>query len=230
MGLYERLKGFASQGVVMAIFVSSALLSVDRFSRLYQQDRVVAVLATILAIETVAHFSLYWWVVVRELDLLNEAFDEQRVAAAEGSFLSIGLLVAAGFGILMATSTDLAIYAGALGTFQVAAHVGQNTVMMNVARLYRTHVFTGVRGEKMAEILFEYYLEKPLLLPIVGRLTAAGLTLTLAVTGKLTAVPLFSYVGYVLLLAAIPVSETFYATWRRARDKRFKELSAYLAV
>lgn len=219
MSLYDRLKNYVEKSVGITLFIVALILSRDRFLGLYRTDRVAFALAIVAALEAVADYWLFWWVVVRELDLLNDTFDQSTGAPAEGASLAIGLLQAAAFAVLIATATNVLFYAVSMLLLQLFVHAGTGSVNSNVAYMYRRRTNTRKHsGREASDAVFRYYLERPLLLPIAVRIFATAISLSLATVWFVKGSRSFQYFAYAILLIMWPLSELPYYIWRRERD------------
>lgn len=217
--VYQRLREYINLALGFSIAIGFALLSRDRLFNLYQSDPATAALSTALALVTFAELVWYWRAVTSELDLLNDAFDETRLKVMpKGPTLTIGAGLGLAFGVLIAASTNILLYAAALSVYQVFDSAGQSTVNHNVATMYRDVRFKGGTGEAKARILYQYYLERPLLFRCVGLLFMYSTGFALAVAGAMSAQKWYSYIAYALIIVTVPLGEWLIYSWRRVRD------------
>jgi hypothetical protein len=100
--IYQRLKEYIQLALGLSVAMGFALLSRERLLQLYRDDPPIAVLGTCLALVTFAALIWYWRAVTTELELLNAAFDEERLSASQpkGPTLTIGIGLGVAFGAL----------------------------------------------------------------------------------------------------------------------------------
>jgi hypothetical protein len=223
---YKRLKEYIQLVLGLSVAIAFALLSRDRFIQLYQSNPPIAALSTALALVTFASMVAYWRAVTDELDLLNDAFDDERLGLnhIKGPTLTIGVGLGVMYGIEIAFSTNILLYAAALVVYQLLDIAGQSTVNRNVARMYRTRQFKTQYGEARATVLFDYYLERPLLLRCSGLLFLYFTALALAIAGFFSTDDRFSYAAYALIIVSIPAGELVIYSWRQKRDRALEAI------
>lgn len=218
--VYQRLKEYINFALGFALAIGFALLSRDRLVLLYQTDMLMAVLAAALATMTFAQLVWYWRAVTGELELLNDAFDENRLQGApKGPTLTVGVALGVGFGALIAASTNILVYTAVLAIYELLDTAGQGTVNHNVAKMYRARQFKSEHGEARATVLFQYYLERPLLIRTAVLLFIYAGAFASALAGTLSGHAWYLYLSYASAIVTMPAGEWVIYTWRRVRDR-----------
>lgn len=225
--VYQRLKEYINFALGFAVAIGFALLSRDRLIVLFQADTPIAVLSAMLAAVTFGQLVGYWQAVTGELELLNDAFDEKRTGGMPtGPTLTIAVALGVGFGALIAASTNILAYSAVLAVYQLLDTAGQGTVNHNVAKMYRAGQFKTDGGEAKAIVLYQYYLERPLLIRGAVLLFVYSGVFASALAGTLSGGRWYFYLAYATTIVTIPAGEWVVHTWRRVRDRDLAALGS----
>ncbi|MDE3154636.1 MAG: hypothetical protein KGN76_06010 [Acidobacteriota bacterium] len=220
LNVYGTLKDYIDKVFGLALAIGGVLLAHARLIQLYRADPLKAVFSGLLMLLTFLAFFWYYRAVAGELDMLNRAFDEGLLQDGEprGMTLTIGVALGILFGGLIASSTNILWYTAVIVLLELFDLLGQATVSMNVARMWRRGAFKPDGGADRAEVLFEYYLERPLVVRCAILMFIYFSALILALAGALVGSVYATYAAYVLVIVTIPLGERVIFAWRRARN------------
>jgi hypothetical protein len=226
--IYEQLRDYLNWGIGITVCIAALLLSKDKLVQLYYNQPVTAAFSTALLVTTFVWFFMYVQASRRELDMLDSAFDSDRIERWKGVVLPTVVGLSLLFGCLIAFSTNILIYSALVPLQSVLDLFGQVTINRNLNILVREKQFRGAEGERKGQILFLYYVEKPHLLRVSLILVVFCGAFGLAVTSHFLRQPTYGYISYSAIIAAIVIGEIVIRRWRKERDKDFwskKEIS-----
>ncbi len=222
--LYDRLREYINWSFGFALAVAALLLSRDRLIQMFHDDRTTAILAAALLTVTTLDFVLYLHTVRHELDLMHEAFVDDKKKEAEGPVLIVAVWLALAFGCLIAEVTDILIYCGLLTLLQVANVIGVRNVNANFLDMYKRRIFRGAGGQLEAQILYKYYIERRAFLRCSLLIVASALGFVLAVVGLRTGSVVLTRAAYLTVLIGVPIGEWVIIRWRRECDDARRKL------
>lgn len=222
--LYERLRDDINWVMVITVSVVSIMLSKGKFVALFQHNLVIGIFSIILLLTTIALFFLYLSAVRHELDLLESSFNSDKTKGITGYAFPIGIALGAFFGFLIAYSTNILIYAALAAGYSTVDLIGQSNVIRNVNIFIREGIFRPPTGKKEADILFDYYIKRPLSTKISLTLVSFSAAFVLAGFSRLEGQKYLEYIAYGLVVLTIVIGERAIFIWRRARDRRLAVL------
>jgi hypothetical protein len=213
----DQLKQYINWGFELTVGVAFALLGISRFADALAADRVAGSLSICLFVVTLLQWAWYARASREELDMLRSAFDQTGEAQASGHILLIAVGLAIAFGSLLATTTNLPVYAGLLVFFQILDTLGQAIVNQNILPFYDHH-----KAHSQAAILFRYYYGKPHMVRCALLLASYSCAFCLAVVAKTAREPAFAYGAYAIMIIAMPAGEWVIYRWRQVREAEMK--------
>lgn len=223
-GIKDELKDYVNWAVGITFFVSALLFSKDDLLALFSVNPFHAALSAVLLLTTVCWFFQYLSAVRHELELLDSSFDSEEIRKISGLVLPTAVGLSVFFGSLVALSQNILAYAGLAALLSSFDLYGQATTIRNVNIFIADRKFNGSVGEEEAQILFDYYIKKPLLSRISIMLVSFCASFTLASYAKFLSNEPLCYVAYVVVILVIIVGETVMRKWRHERDCRLIEL------
>lgn len=224
---YNQLSEYINWAMGLSIAVATFLLSKDVLVDLIQNNLFRGILSIILLLVTIGIFFLYARAVRTELDILDTVFISENVQTNDFSgnyFLAI-LAVAAFFGFLIANVTNIAYYSGAAALYSMFDMFGVSLVIRNFNILFRQKDFRNKPLiEKEADVLFDYYVGRPLLTRAAVILIFECIAFVLSIYSIFTGNELGSTIAYFIMIATFVVGEIAIHSWRKARDNGLREI------
>ena len=224
---YDQLSNYINWAMGLSFTVAAFLLSKDELVDLIQNNTFRGILSIVLLLVTMGLFFLYARAVRTELDLLDTVFVSENVQTNDfsGNFFLAILAVAAFFGFLIANVTNIAYYSGAAALYSMFDMFGVSLVIRNFNILFRQKNFRNKPLiEKEADVLFDYYVGKPLLTKIAVTLIFECIAFVLSIYSIITGSELGSTIAYFLMIATFVIAEITIHSWRKTRDNSLREI------
>jgi hypothetical protein len=217
-GMKDELKDYINWAVGITLFVSALLFSKEKLLALLSTNILQAALSTALLTTTVVWFFLYLKAVRHELELLDTSFDAEQIRKLSGYVLPTAIGLAIFFGCLIALSDNILWYSGLAALLSSFDLYGQAMTIRNVNILITEKKFKGNVGEKQADILFSYYVKKPLLSRNSIVLVSFCFSFVLASYSIFLDNAYLNYAAYASIIIVIIASEIVLQKWRQERD------------
>ncbi len=224
---YNQLSDYINWAMGLSFFVAAFLLSKDELVALIQNDTFSGALSIVLLLVTMGLFFLYAKAVRTELDLLDTVFVSENVQTNElsGNFFLAILAVATLGGFLIANVTNIAYYSGAAALYSMFDLFGVSLVIRNFNILLRQKNFRNKPLiEKEADVLFDYYVGKPLLTKIAVTLIFECIAFVLSIYSIIKGNELGSTIAYFIMITTIVIGEFTIYSWRKTRDNSLREI------
>jgi hypothetical protein len=187
---------------------------------IFNQNKVHGLFCIVLSVTTVILYVLYLRAVRIEIDLIDTAFDTNFVKKASGFVLFEAIALGILFGVLIYESTEIIYYSGIAAIYSTVDLYGQNTVIRNINIFIKESRIRHPFGKQESEILFDYYIKKPLLTKIAITLVMFCLALVLSIIAHFTNNEILTYLAYCIVILTIVIGEIFIHVWRHSRDVR----------
>lgn len=217
--IYEELRSYILLGAAITLGVAAFLLSKGKIAEQYNQDPIKGIFSSVLLAMTAFWFFSWIYAEFKELALLDSAFESEKIKRLSGLIFPIAIALSLIFAALIAFSTNILVYSGVLTLLSVSDLYGQITVNRNFLHLFNNRQFRSKAGEQEAQILFFYYIERPMLARIALMLVFFCGAFILAAMAHFVNNAVYRYASYLVIIITIIVNEIVIYSWRRKRDR-----------
>ncbi|WP_420645752.1 hypothetical protein [Candidatus Leptofilum sp.] len=226
--LREQLADYINYAMAIAFTVAAFLLSKDMLLDLLQQNVIRGALTITLLLVTLAMSFLYLQAVRTELDLLDNVLKSEKMQITEVSgkvYLAI-IALSIFIGLLIANVTNIIYYAGIAAIYSIFDMYGQAIVIRNFnIQLHQKNYRTNIPlVEQEADVLFDYYVGKPLLVRIAATLSLECAAFALAIYSNNLNIDWGTNVAYAIIITTLITGEILIYSWRKSRDTALQEI------
>ena len=213
-------------GIAVALF----LLSKDKFIATIKSNPLNNFVVVVLLIVTIYWFAIYIYIMYTELGLLNEYLNASLAPRPDSpTFLRIAAL-GAGFGVMLAFTTNLFIYCATAVIFQFVNVFHTKNIIEEISEIIKQDTLASKKRKVGITYLYDYYVKKPLILRDSIILALFFITFVLSVLNTHIKEEWLRQLSYFLLIITIVSGEVIISRWRSHRNKRFYKLEKEIAL
>lgn len=224
---YNQLSDYINWAMGLSFTVAAFLLSKDTLIEVIQNDIFRGVLTILLLAITLAVYFLYARAVQTELDLVDAVFATENVEPGElsGNYFLAIIAISVFFGAVIGNITNILFYSGAMVLYSMFDLFGVSIVIRNFTIYFGRKEFRDKPLiEKEADVLFDYYVGRPILTRIATILIFNCIAFSFSVHSYITGDELGATIAYFVMIINIVISEIAIFSWRKARNNSLQEI------
>lgn len=198
---------------ILILGIGIALTSLEKYTKIFEQDTVEGILIVILLISTIGWGSLYIFTVVNELRLLRRFFNVKKISSIKSIVYIIGFFMAITFAALIGFSYNLLLYCIFAIIFEILDTWGATIIHKNIYLEYIEEIGEEDNKKDGRKAIADFYLKNPTFLRTTLILVSCFVALIILIQYA------NKYVSCVIMILTIICGNIIIQLWRSKRDE-----------